>query len=87
MKELKHEIPEWVTRGKTIRQLIKELESFENQDLEVRISLDYGDTHSCISLVAKGFGVDKSEYCVLMNSESYHQNEWQEFMDNSDENV
>jgi len=42
--KLKHPVPEWVTRGKTIRQLIKELESFENQDLEVRLSLDDGDT-------------------------------------------
>ena len=67
--------PEWVTRGKTIRQLIKELRSFENQDLEVRISLDGGDTHACISLVAKGFGGDGTEYCVLLNSESVQNDE------------
>jgi|UPI00068BBE40 hypothetical protein len=87
MKKLRHPIPEWVTRGKTIRHLIKELESFENQDLEVRISLDDGDTHSCISLVAKDFDESGEEYCVLMNSESYHENEWQDFMEQPDENV
>ncbi len=81
----KRPIPEWVTRGKTIRQLIKELETFENQDLEVRISLDDGDTNSCISLVAKGYGEDKAQYCVLMNSESYHENEWQDFIAKPDE--
>ena len=62
------EIPEWVTRGKTIRQLIKELETFENLDLEVRISLDDGDTHKCISLVGRLDGC-----CVLMNAEDSYQ--------------
>jgi len=56
--------PEWVTRGKTIRGLIAELNSFENQELEVRISLDCGETHRPISLVGK-FG----KYCVLLNAE------------------
>ncbi len=84
MKQLKHSIPDWVTRGKTIRQLIEELQTFEDQDLEVRLSLDNGDTHSCISLVAKG---DGGKYCVLMNAESYHENEWQDFKDRQDEDV
>ena len=48
--------PEWVTRGKTIKGLIAELQSFEDQDLEVRISVDGGKTHMCISLVAKQDG-------------------------------
>ena len=43
--------PEWVIRGKSIRQLITELQSFENQDLEIRISVDGGETDKCISLV------------------------------------
>jgi hypothetical protein len=47
---------EWVTRGKTIRQLIQELSSFDDQDLEVRISVDGGETHKCISLVGKRDG-------------------------------
>jgi hypothetical protein len=52
--------PAWVTKGKTIRQLIEELQSFENQELEVRISIDAGDTHQPISLVRK-----QRDYCVL----------------------
>lgn len=57
--------PDWVTRGKTVRQLIEELETFENQDLEVRISVDGGDTDLCISLVGKVRG-----RAVLMNCEN-----------------
>ncbi len=60
-----NEKPEWVTRGKPIRQLIKELQSFENQDMEVRISLDDGETHKPISLVEKVDGL-----CLLVNSEN-----------------
>lgn len=56
--------PEWVVRGKTIRQLIKELQSFENQDLLVEISLDGGDTHKPISLLKKS-----GQICLLVNSE------------------
>jgi len=56
--------PSWVTRGKTIRQLIKELQSFENQDLLVEISLDDGNTHKPISLVTKSRNL-----CLLVNSE------------------
>lgn len=36
-----NENPEWVT-NKTIRQLIEERQSFEDQDLEVKISTDAG---------------------------------------------
>lgn len=75
MKDLRHPIPEWVTRGKTIRQLIQELQTFENQDAIVRMSLDYGESHFGISIVEAADG-----YCVLVNSERYHQNEWQDFM-------
>ena len=56
--------PAWVISGKTIRQLIKELQSFESQDLEVRISLDGGEQHKPISLLKRADG-----YCVLVNSE------------------
>lgn len=42
---------DWTTRGKTIAQLIEELESFEDPTLEVRISLDSGMSHEPISLV------------------------------------
>lgn len=64
MKTLVDKQPEWIVRGKSIRQLIKELQTFEDQDLEVRISLDDGDTHKPISLVEKNGG-----FCVLVNSE------------------
>ena len=77
MDEPKHPIPPWVTRGKTIRQLIEELQTFEDQDMEVRISLDYGDTHACISMVGKHEG----KYCLLFNAESYYMGGWQAFMD------
>lgn len=56
--------PDWVTRGKTIKQLIEELQTFENQELEVRISLDEGETHKLISMVGFFDG-----FCILMNCE------------------
>jgi len=62
--------PDWVTRGKTIRQLIKELQSFENQDLLVEISLDGGDTHMPISAIGK-YG----QLCLLVNSEIWGEEE------------
>jgi hypothetical protein len=39
------------TRGKTIRALIQELLSFEDQDLNVHMSVDEGNTRKPISLV------------------------------------
>ncbi len=65
MEKYESDQPEWVTRGKTIRQLIKELQSFENQDLLVEISIDGGDTRKPISLVKKS-----GQVCLLVNSES-----------------
>ena len=70
MKKKLHTHPDWVTRGKTIRQLIKELQSFENQELLVEISLDDGDTHKPISLVGK-YG----QFCLLVNSEIWGEQE------------
>lgn len=55
--------PEWITRGKSIRQLIKELQTFDDQELEVRISLDGGKTNKCISLVGKHNGKAILENC------------------------
>jgi hypothetical protein len=55
--------PDWTSRGKTVAQLIAELRTFENQDLEVRISLDEGRTSYPISLVGKLNG----KYVALMN--------------------
>ncbi len=55
--------PEWTSRGKTIAQLIEELRTFENQDMEARISLDDGTTSYPISLVGKS----NNNYAVLSN--------------------
>ncbi len=52
--------PDWITRGKTIRELIRELQSFEDQDLEVRLSVGVDHRTWPISLVAKVDGC-----CVL----------------------
>lgn len=56
---------EWKSHGKTIAGLIRELQSFEDQSIEVRISVDDGHTSYPISLVAKSGG-----RCLLMNCES-----------------
>ena len=37
--------PKWVVQRKTIKQLIKALQTFENQDLVVEISVDGGEVH------------------------------------------
>ena len=37
--------PEWIGRGKTVAQLIQELHSFEDQSLEVRISVTVRPSH------------------------------------------
>lgn len=57
--------PDWTSRGKTVAQLIEELRTFENQNMEVRISLDDGATSFAISLVGKSGG----NYALLMNSQ------------------
>lgn len=57
--------PEWVIQGKSIKQLIKELESFEDQNLLVEISFDDGETSKPISLVGKIEGK-----CMLLNCEN-----------------
>jgi len=69
MESEKNNIPAWVVNGKTIRQLIEELKTFENQDLEVRISVDDGQTYRCISLVKR---VNKlgGHFCGLVNCET-----------------
>jgi len=56
--------PEWVTRGKTIEGLIRELMTFEDKHLPVEISFDDGITSRPISLVGKLNGK-----CVLFNLE------------------
>ncbi len=57
--------PEWVTRGKTIKGLIEELLTFEDQNLFVEMSLDGGETSMPISLVRK-----VNSKCILTNFEN-----------------
>jgi hypothetical protein len=52
---------DWVNRGKSIKQLIRELQRFEDQDAMVEISLDSGDTSKPISLVVRSGGL-----CLLV---------------------
>lgn len=56
---------DWTNKGKTVAQLIEELKTFGDQTLEVRISVDDGETSYPISLVGKSEGM----YAVLKNCE------------------
>ena len=57
--------PDWVTKGKSIRQLIQELKTFEDQEMEAQLSFDEGKTCKAISLLVKRDG-----FCLLLNSEA-----------------
>jgi hypothetical protein len=57
--------PEWITRGKNITQLIKELGTYEDQTLEVRLTFDGGTTHKPISILTRRDGYAMLEYCGL----------------------
>lgn len=57
--------PPYVTMGKTVRQLIKELLTFENLDVEARISMDAGKTHKPISILHNR----DCKYALIVNSE------------------
>jgi len=59
---------EWESKGKTIGQLIKELQSFEDQSLEVKISLNNGASFRCISLVGM-YDAEGVKICGLINHE------------------
>lgn len=69
MSEQREISPEWEIRGKTIRQLIKELQTFDDQDLEVRMSVDDGKTFRCISLVTRQNKLG-GYFCGLINCET-----------------
>lgn len=60
MKKM-NESKDWVCRGKSISELISELESFEDRELAVELSLDGGATSRPINLIGK-----KSGKCILM---------------------
>ena len=64
------DVIEWEARTKTIKQLIKELQSFENQELVVMVTNDEGKTFNSVKLVSKGFDDNNScrnekVYCAL----------------------
>lgn len=62
--------PDWVTQGKTIKELILELQTFENQDCEVKISTDDGASFRPISVVTHEYqGEDGTRFCGLQNCE------------------
>jgi hypothetical protein len=54
---------DWTSKGKTVAQLIEELRSFGDQEMEVRISVDGGDTSLPISLVGRSNG----KFALLQN--------------------
>ncbi len=54
---------DYTGRGKTVEQLIKELKTFENQQLEVRISLNGGETSLPISIIGKS----ENKYALIIN--------------------
>lgn len=66
------DIIKWENRTKTIRDLIKELQSFEDQNLIVMVTNDKGETFNSVKLVSKGFVLSKDDpnkdeqiYCAL----------------------
>ena len=54
---------DYTGRGKTVAGLIEELKTFENQQLEVRISLDGGETSLPISIIGKS----ENKYALIIN--------------------
>ena len=63
---------QWEDRTKTIKELIKELQSFEDQNLIVMITNDEGETFNSVKLVSKRFVTNKDDpdkykkvYCAL----------------------
>jgi hypothetical protein len=56
---------DYTGRGKTIAGLIEELKSFENQQLEVRISIDGGLTSLPISILGKY----ENKYALIVNGQ------------------
>jgi hypothetical protein len=54
---------DYTGRGKTVAGLIEELKTFENQQLEVRISVDGGETSLPISIIGKS----ENKYALIIN--------------------
>ncbi|WP_213939302.1 hypothetical protein [Pseudomonas sp. dw_612] len=53
---------DWKCRGKTVEELIEELNSFEDQSIKVELSFDGGTTSVPISIVGK-----KDGKCLLIS--------------------
>ena len=58
------QVTEWEDREKSITQVIKELKTFENQELIVMVSDDGGETFKSVKLLGKDF-IEGKPYCVL----------------------
>ena len=56
---------EWSTKEKSIAQIIKELNTFEDQELTVMVSSDGGKTLRPVKLLGKEFDKDNKAYCTL----------------------
>jgi adenosyl cobinamide kinase/adenosyl cobinamide phosphate guanylyltransferase len=56
---------EWSTKEKSIAQIIKELNTFEDQELTVMVSSDGGKTLMPVKLLGKEFDKDNKAYCTL----------------------
>ena len=53
------------TKEKSIAQIIKELNTFEDQELMVMVSSDGGKTLRPVKLLGKEFDKDNKAYCTL----------------------
>ena len=56
---------EWGEKDKSIAQVIKELNTFEDQELMVMVSSDGGKTLRPVKLLGKEFDKDNKAYCTL----------------------
>ncbi len=56
---------EWSAKEKSIAQIIKELNTFEDQELMVMVSSDGGKTLKPVKLLGKEFDKDNKAYCTL----------------------
>ena len=57
--------PTWITKGKSITQIIQELRTFEDQTLEVRLTFDGGQTNKPVSILTRRNSYAMIEYCGL----------------------
>jgi hypothetical protein len=55
---------QWGASSKNISQVIKELQTFEDQELTVMVSSDGGKTFKPVKLIGKGFANNET-YCTL----------------------